>query len=175
MGISIMLICVSSTLDCLVPTTVTASISLEARASSWFMAVSRRILPVQFDAAFIADSPLSWICRNNSKPGRPGSETWILHASPEWSKSNLEAPADFVLDHLLTEFEKFTTISNSDILYKSAHRWRYALAGANTKTDSLWEASIRLGICGDWLAGAKIEGAYISGLTLAAKILQQHN
>ena len=36
-------------------------------------------LPVDFDGAFVNDAPLSWIARNNSKPGRGPSECWLLH------------------------------------------------------------------------------------------------
>ena len=49
---------------------------------------------VGFDAAFIQQSTLSWIARNSSKPKRSSeSETWILHASSDWSETNLEQSA----------------------------------------------------------------------------------
>ena len=43
-----------------------------------------------FDAAFINGEIISWISRNNSKPGREGLETWTIHANPEWSQQWIE-------------------------------------------------------------------------------------
>jgi predicted NAD/FAD-dependent oxidoreductase len=34
----------------------------------------------------------------------------------------------------------------------------------------LWEAQQRIGACGDWCADGRIEGAYLSGLALAAEL-----
>jgi predicted NAD/FAD-dependent oxidoreductase len=41
---------------------------------------------ISFDAAFINGEIISWICRNNSKPGHEGLETWTIHANPQWSQ-----------------------------------------------------------------------------------------
>jgi renalase len=50
-------------------------------------------IDVDYDGAFVQDSPLSWIARNSSKPGRnPDTETWILHASADWTQCHLEEP-----------------------------------------------------------------------------------
>src|SRR6056297_3340472 len=47
-----------------------------------------------FDAAFINHSgALSWVARNSSKPGREGND-WVLHATADWSQTQLEAPAE---------------------------------------------------------------------------------
>ena len=54
------------------------------------MAAFETRLEVPFDGAFVQGSPLNWIARNNSKPGRPQSECWVLHASSEWSAEHLE-------------------------------------------------------------------------------------
>jgi len=46
-------------------------------------------LEVPWDGAFVHNSPLSWVARNSSKPGRSGqSDCWVLHASPEWSAAH---------------------------------------------------------------------------------------
>ena len=46
-------------------------------------------LEVPFDGAFCNESALSWISRDNSKPSRPQTEAWVLHASPEWTEEHL--------------------------------------------------------------------------------------
>ena len=59
-------------------------------------------LDVDFDAAFVQQSPLSWIARNNSKPGRNGdAEAWVLHATPDWTATRIEEPPENVLPDLL--------------------------------------------------------------------------
>ena len=47
-----------------------------------------------------------------------------------------------------------------------SHRWRYALS-AGTGDGALWNRDIRLGVCGDWLLGPRVECAWLSGRMLA--------
>jgi len=35
---------------------------------------------------------------------------------------------------------------------------------------SWWDAHARLGLCGDWLNGGKVEGAWLSGQDLAGRV-----
>ena len=67
-------------------------------------------LEIPFDGAFVHQSLLSWIARNNSKPGRSGDqESWVLHASPEWTGKCLEDEPDEVLPKLVEAFCSSTT------------------------------------------------------------------
>ena len=61
-----------------------------------------------FNGAFVHESSLSWIARNNSKPQRGSQESWVLHASPEWSNTCLEDEPDQVLPKLLDAFWQAT-------------------------------------------------------------------
>jgi hypothetical protein len=36
----------------------------------------------------------------------------------------------------------------------------------------VWEPDVGLGLCGDWLNGGKVEGAWLSGSALAQQMLQ---
>ena len=36
---------------------------------------------------------------------------------------------------------------------------------------ALWEPTLRLGVCGDWCRGARIEDAFLSGHAAAGRIL----
>jgi predicted NAD/FAD-dependent oxidoreductase len=51
-----------------------------------------------------------------------------------------------------------------------AHRWRYALAGEPLDMGAFWFPEIRLAVAGDWCAGSRIEGAFLSGLEAGRKI-----
>jgi len=135
------------------------------------LSLEKRI-DVPFDGAFVEDSPLSWIARNSSKPGRmPDRECWVLHASPTWSEENLEASADAVTSELLKAFQTAIGKPLPAITYQTSHRWRYSIPTNPLEDRFIWDASQNLGICGDWCAGARVEGAIQSGLAVGQHIL----
>jgi hypothetical protein len=131
-----------------------------------------------FDAAFVNSTSdhnciASWVARDSSKPDRlhNQADTWLLHASPAWSEQHLEADQQWVFDQLLAEFRRVTGIraqaSNSGL-----HRWRYAQAGnTDNSPGQLWLNDLSLGLCGDWLNGGRVEGAWLSGYQLAQRML----
>ncbi|WP_164103864.1 FAD-dependent oxidoreductase [Candidatus Laterigemmans baculatus] len=104
------------------------AISAVEMAPCWAVMVElERTLGLEFDAAFVHHSPLNWIARNNSKPHRGGNETWVLHATAEWSQKHLEEERDEVLVKLLTAFTAATGAHVSNPVSIAAHRWRSAL------------------------------------------------
>jgi renalase len=132
-------------------------------------------LEVPWDGAFVSESPLSWVARNSSKPGRPsGAECWVLHASPEWSAASLEASPEAVASQLLGAFETAVGRSHPNVAYRAAHRWRYSLGADPAERTVLFDADAGLAVCGDWLSGGRIEGAFLSGTECATRILQEH-
>ena len=52
----------------------------------------------------------------------------------------------------------------------SAHRWRFADTEASLDRNCCWDEEARIGLCGDWLNGGKVEGAWLSGRGLARRI-----
>ena len=122
-----------------------------------------------FDGAFVNEGPLRWIARNNSKPGRGGRETWLLHATAEWSEAHLEQNANEIAASLLPAF---CQLGGPHPQAWTAHRWRYADTEPPLDTVCTWEPDLGVGLCGDWLNGGKVEGAWLSGRTLAQQVLQ---
>ena len=123
-----------------------------------------------FDAAFVNFGPLGWIAHDTSKPGRTGVSTWVLHATPEWSQAHLEAPPEQITRTLL---DAFRDIVGATADTATAHRWRYAeLAPSSVAAPGrfAWRAGPRIGLCGDWLGGGKIEGAWLSGTGLGGAV-----
>lgn len=129
-------------------------------------------LVLPFDAAFVNQGPLRWIARDNNKPGRGPQETWLLHASAEWSEANLERDAASVAHDLLAAFAALGAPAPQNWL---AHRWRYALAAPPMQQACAWSIEHALGLCGDWLHGGKVEGAWLSGRKLADKLMQTYS
>ncbi|WP_294535960.1 FAD-dependent oxidoreductase [uncultured Rhodoblastus sp.] len=115
---------------------------------------------------------LGWAARNRSKPGRTGPEAWVLQAGPDWSRRHLEADAEWVALALSAAFSQWLGLALPATISRGAHRWRYARAGVESVEGSgaLWDADRRLGLCGDWLVGARVEGAWMSGTLLAGRI-----
>lgn len=115
---------------------------------------------------------VAWLARNASKPGRADApETWVLHASPEWSRAHLECTADEVAPKLLASFRAATGV-DAPPLYVAAHRWRYALVEQAAGTTCLWDSQARLGACGDWCLGPRVEAAFDSGAGMADVLLK---
>jgi predicted NAD/FAD-dependent oxidoreductase len=136
------------------------------------MAAFPEPLNIPFDGLFIQDSPLSWAARNASKPGRPESECWVLHGTPGWSAQHLEKTLDHVIAAFLAAFFAAAGLKPSQPVLTKAHRWRYSIAEQSLVQGCLWDLAQRLGICGDWCQGSRIEGAVLSGLAMADRVLE---
>lgn len=142
---------------------------------SWAVMVSCPApVPLPWDGAFINAGPLRWVARDSSKPGRtapPGTETWLLHASPEWSEVHIEDGAEAVTATLLTAFAALGGPA-ADQVQATAHRWRYADTESPLTQGQWWDSATGVGMCGDWLSGGKVEGAWLSGQSLAQQVVQ---
>ena len=109
---------------------------------------------------------IGWAARNNAKPGCGSAECWGVQASPDWSRTHLEDEATAVETALLDQLADAIGAPLPPRLAISAHRWRFARSGSAGE-EALWDAQQRIGVCGDWLIGPRVEAAYLSGLILA--------
>ncbi|RFF28663.1 MULTISPECIES: NAD(P)/FAD-dependent oxidoreductase [unclassified Wenzhouxiangella] len=123
-----------------------------------------------FDAAFVNEGPLSWVARNDSKPGSQSTSAWIGHASAAWSRDNLEAEPEEVADALFAAMTELDSAFNRPSRLCLAHRWRYAMARAPLDGPILADDGRKLVVAGDWCAGERIEGAWISGVAAAQRL-----
>ena len=128
------------------------------------------------DLALPTRGPLSWITRNESKPGRAGGQAlahWVAHATADWSQMHLKAGAGDVQALLQTALADWLGHSVS-WCHALVHRWRYAsLPRANAMVPGRlrWDASIGLGVCGDAMGGAGVEGAWTSAQALSSAMI----
>jgi hypothetical protein len=128
-------------------------------------------LEVPFDGVFLNSSPLSWAARNSSKPSRPQRESWVFHATAEWSDEHLEADPMKVAAALLEEFSAAVGVAVQPPALLQAHRWRYAKAEVPLTVGCLWDPTLRIGACGDWCAGSRVEGAVLSAMAVAGHVM----
>jgi renalase len=137
------------------------------------MATFEAPVEVAFDGAFVRSGPLSWVARNSSKPGRPATECWVLHGSPEWSTAHLEDDPDKAADALLAAFRDLAPEigSGAEPCGLQVHRWRYALPPEPAAERCLADPERRLVAAGDWCGGPRVEGAWLSGRAAAEKVL----
>ncbi len=129
-------------------------------------------LELNFAGAFVHGSPLSWIAHNSSKPNRDAEpETWVLHASAEWTHAHLEESAKCIEELLRDEFWMAIGLPPTKTDYSIAHRWRYSMPSDPLAESCLFDAEMQAAACGDWCAGPRVEGAFLSGASAAGRVM----
>lgn len=144
--------------------------SVQSNVTWSVMLTPREAVKVDFDGAFVVDSPLGWICRDSSKPGRAVGDRWILQATADWSRLHQDYTADEVGKMLLDVFCNVTGQLIEEPLTISAHRWLYSLPSNPVGMPCHFSEEHMLGACGDWLNGARVEDAFLSGHTLGHQL-----
>lgn len=132
--------------------------------------------PLDWETARPPQGPLAWVLRNETRPGRERRDDeihWVVHARTDWSAERLEAPGEQVQDELEAALDDWL---GESLRWKHAvvHRWRYALpplAPVEGAGLHWWDRVHGLGVCGDFLGGRGVEGAWLSGTTLADAVL----
>ena len=121
--------------------------------------------------------PLAWVVRNDARPGRESSADevqWVVHARTGWSRQHLEQSPDWVQARLQAALQDWLG-EPIDWQHAVVHRWRYAMpqftAGARG-APCWWDGARGLGVCGDFLGGTGVEGAWQSAQGLSEAILR---
>jgi predicted NAD/FAD-dependent oxidoreductase len=142
------------------------------RACWAVMATLATPLSVPWNAAFINSGPIRWLARNGTKPMRAASpESLVIHATFDWTESHLDAaPAD-VAQWLLDASAQALAVAPIDAIEKTAHRWLYALPGQTAPQPTLVNRDQTVIACGDWAGGPRVEGAFLSGMAAAGRVL----
>jgi predicted NAD/FAD-dependent oxidoreductase len=122
-----------------------------------------------WDASFVNTPPLRWLACDSHKPGRSAQpETWLLHADADWSDAHIEDQPESVAATLLAAAAELGLPSPQAW---TAHRWRYADTAPGAIPPRAWDATLSLGVCGDWMNEGKVEGAWLSGRDLARRMV----
>lgn len=127
---------------------------------------------IPFDGAFINCGSLGWMARDSSKPSRSTAmDTWVLHSTVDWASTNVDISKEAAIASLIEEAERVTNQKMPEPSLKKAHRWLYSKPMESLADQSLWDEVHRLGACGDWCGGPRVEGALMSGIALAGRVL----
>ncbi len=141
----------------------------------WAVMVTLRGAPdLDADVFEDAEAPIAWAAREASKPGRAASgdeERWLLHASPAYSAAYLEDRPEDVGQALVETFLASRGLPTSAVVHVRGHRWRYAQGHLPESPGALFDPESRLALCGDWVNGSRVEGALMSGVAAAGRLL----
>jgi hypothetical protein len=121
------------------------------------------------------EPPVARLVREADKPGRSGAECWTVQADATWSATHVDAEAAQVAEVLGSALAR--TLARAmgpgvpDVAEVTAHRWRYARVTRGLATPCLWEREAGVGAAGDFGEVADVEGAWLSGVALAGRVL----
>lgn len=141
---------------------------------TWAVALSfATALDTPVEGCFVQDSPLDWLARSPSKPGRDASpDTWVLHASSTWSRQHLDLNKEDVIEQLLGAFAEMIGCAVPAPSHTLAHRWLYARPASGHEWGALADADHGIYVCGDWCLSGRVEGAWLSGQEAARRLLE---
>lgn len=164
-----------------------AATLLAAQAPAWAQRAAQALMQPGWTLMGVAEAPrgaspwgiarpshpvIELLFRNEQRPGRERSSAeahWVAHARADWSREQLEQPGDWVQDKLQAAVAECL---GEPVRWRHAvvHRWRYAQTGlplAAPDDSFWWDAAAGLGVCGDFLGGLGVEGAWQSASALA--------
>lgn len=153
------------------PSLLAASRCVNMSACWTVMLAFTEPIECSFDGAVIRDSPLSWIARNSSKADTTdATECWVGQANAEWSGERVDAVKDVIAAQLSDEFCRLLNFSVKPA-YIAGHRWKYAIPETPLDTGCLFDDALKVGLCGDWCLGNRVEAAWLSGTAAANRLL----
>lgn len=126
--------------------------------------------PVDFHASEVkieGEGIISKAIAQHRKPGRESRESWLIQSSAKWSIENLERDKTEIAAEVSHEFCSLFDLSEPDFM--TSHRWRYSQPANLSDIGYLYNECF--GVCGDWLLGGDLEGAWLSGHRLAKHMI----
>jgi renalase len=117
--------------------------------------------------------PISWIAHDSSKRTNPKETTLVIHSTPAFARDYFDEASDKVKEKLSSAFRDLNLPETRDpkpqtLLWSDLQRWKYALASTHLDLPYV-QYDETFYLCGDWCGGARLESAYLSGVSLAEK------
>jgi predicted NAD/FAD-dependent oxidoreductase len=117
----------------------------------------------------IGGEPLFWVS-DNRKKGISEVPAVTIHAGPEWSREHARSDDTTVVRLLLEEAKGYV---GTKVKATAVYRWEHSQPIEPYEKAFIYvEGPPPLIFCGDAFAGPKVEGAVLSGLAAAEKLLQ---
>lgn len=119
--------------------------------------------------AFEGDGPVRWMADNTRKgvaPGVPAAVT--VHLGRSFSATHYAATEETLLPLVLPTI---TAHLGAPIVHAALHRWKFSEPANCHHEPCVWRPELDLGFAGDAFGGPKVEGAALSALALAERML----
>ena len=126
----------------------------------------RQAPELDFDAALVKNSSISWISVNSSKPGRNADFSLLIHSSNAWAAETLGLDVASVAEIMISELGRVLKHDMSNAAHVDLHRWLYANIEKQQGGQALIDVNNRLAAIGDWCIKGRVESAFISGRKL---------
>jgi len=151
-----------------------AAVQAVSQTPCWCVTLAfRERLRTAWDAACVHHSPLTWVARNRSQPGRDSdTDCWVLQGSTEWSRDHLKTDSRVVADLLITEFTKILPVSFPAIQHLETQRWMISASPESIDRQALHDPDSGLTVCGDWLCEGGVEVSILSGMSASGYLLR---
>ena len=122
---------------------------------------------LNFEAAVVRQSPISWLAINNSKPSRSAPSGLVVHSSNAWATAHIDEEPTVIENQLLDALHQLIDSDSLSIQEIHLQRWRYAKVEKAIGKAFLVDEKNRLAAVGDWCLGNRAEDAFVSGRALA--------
>ena len=130
-----------------------------------------RDLPLEFEAAHVTNSDVSWIAVNSHKPKRLSHFSLMVHSSGEYAEAHIDDNHEEVMQHLIAETSHIIGCDVGSADYKTLHRWLYANNVQRDQNSPIFlDKEHKLAVCGDWCLGGRVESAFTSAYNLVLKM-----
>ena len=111
----------------------------------------------------------SWICDNQQKGISPQKPCVTIHGSPKFSRQSLETDLNVAAAQLLEAVREWLPAEH--IESQQIHRWRYSLAEKRHAEPFITlQKPFTVLVGGDGFGAGNVEGAFVSGLSMAKNL-----
>lgn len=119
----------------------------------------------------LGGEPLAWIADNRIKGISPEVTTLTLHAGTEFSRGQWDRDMDEVAEFLLAEARPWI---GAEVISWQVHRWLYSqpVMIHSERCIAVPDCRAPLVLCGDAFGGPRVEGAALSGIAAAERLLE---
>lgn len=132
------------------------------------------VAPPPWPAVRVEGHPdLAWVANDGSRRGPGGGAgptVLVLHATPTFTRTHMDAPHDDVAQALLGAATELVPWADRPA-WRDVHRWRYARP-VTSRPEPYLMAAPGLLVAGDAFGSDRIEGAFLSGLAAAGALAE---
>ena len=115
---------------------------------------------------------LAWIGLDSSKQLNPTQPVLVIQSSAAFAEQYFDAPDLAIVGQKLLDaiVPLIPTLTTPELI--QVHRWGYAFAQNPASVQFLTaQTTAPLYFCGDWCGGNRVESAYLSGMAVADRVL----